>query len=352
MAAQQNTLRAVTEHNFFPLSTTTMVKAYMTINAGSQRLGRLDLVLYDDSVPRTVKNFCELLQEPETDKGFLNCSFHRIIRGFMAQGGDFTNGDGTGGRSIYGKTFADENFLHKHNRPGILSMANAGRDTNGSQFFLCFRATPHLDGKHVVFGHVDLDTCESVLKKLEQVKTGPNDRPLVEITIAECGVINEEPPQTGDDNEIELEQEDVQESEPNPAEDQDEIELPEEEEEPPKTKAEALRRRMRKLKMKMNQARQLNKQEVLREGERLGSVEGEAKARKRQMMQDKKLQQAEWESRNAKALEVAAGHGIDGKYLVQQADSSLVRSSSVETNLRSVFYDLKVFSLATICTHT
>ena len=156
----------------------------MTINAGSQRLGRLDLVLYDDSVPRTVKNFCELLQDPETDKGFLNCSFHRIIRGFMAQGGDFTNGDGTGGRSIYGKTFADENFLHKHNRPGILSMANAGKDTNGSQFFLCFRATPHLDGKHVVFGRVT--DGMAVVKKVESYGTAGGD-PKAKIIISDCG---------------------------------------------------------------------------------------------------------------------------------------------------------------------
>ena len=98
-----------------------------------------------------------------------------------------------------------------------------------------------------------------------------------------------------------------------------------EDEEPPKTKADALKQRLRKLKLKMNQARQLNKQEVLREGERLGSMEGAAKARKRQMTQDKKLKEAEWKARNAKALEIAKAHGVDGKHLVEQADTSLVR---------------------------
>ncbi|KAG7370623.1 peptidylprolyl isomerase [Nitzschia inconspicua] len=335
-----------------------MVKrAYLKLQAGSDPLGELPLILYDDSVPKTVNNFVHFLQQTEDGKGYLNSSFHRIIKGFMAQGGDFLKGDGTGSTSLYGPSFRDENFLHRHDHPGVLSMANSGKDTNGSQFFITFRPTPHLNNKHVVFGHVDLssETSRDVLLALEKVKTDRTDRPLVPITIVKCGVVEEPsaeavPPSKGsDENEIDLSNDDDDnhnnndnsnnktgeqdkvnpvDAEPNPAEGPNDEELRKEEEEEaaPKTKAEELRQRMRKLKMKINQARQLNKQEVLKEGERLGSVEGAAKARKRQMMQDRKLKEQEWKARNSKALELAAASGLDGKYLVEQADSSLKKA--------------------------
>ena len=114
--------------------------------------------------------------------------FHRIIPGFMAQGGDFTLGDGRGGESIYGRTFPDENFNRKHTGSGILSMANAGPNTNGSQFFLCFGATPHLDGKHCVFGSVTKDD-NKVLDALEAhgSGSGKTSKPCI---IAECGQLS------------------------------------------------------------------------------------------------------------------------------------------------------------------
>jgi cyclophilin family peptidyl-prolyl cis-trans isomerase len=328
-----------------------MVKrAYMKLQAGGKPLGQLDLILYEDDVPRTVANFVHYLQLP-AKKGYRQSNFHRIIKGFMAQGGDFLNDDGTGSTSMYGSSFRDENFLHRHDRRGMLSMANSGPHTNGVQFFITFRPTPHLDNKHVVFGHVDLSASGSraILTALEKVRTDRNDRPLQDVKIVDCGVVEEDEKQKAvDDNEIDLEEEEVEDDEkklePNPAAGDNEVELPDEEEEleeePPKTKAEALRQRMRKLKMKINQVKQLNKQEVLKEGERLGSVEGAAKARKRQQMLDKKAQEAEWKARNSQALEKAAAVGLDGKYLTEQADSSIRKAMRKEEKAAANQFDI------------
>ena len=167
---------------------------FFNITQGDETLGRIVMQLYMDITPKTAENFRALCTG---EKGvgnagkplhFKGCTFHRVIKDFMIQGGDFTMGNGTGGESIYGEKFDDENFKMKHTEGGLLSMANAGPGTNGSQFFITSRDTPHLDNKHVVFGRV-VEGME-VVRKIEDVEKGESDKPVVDVVIEDCGEID------------------------------------------------------------------------------------------------------------------------------------------------------------------
>eukprot|EP00903_Cladosiphon_okamuranus_P010253 g9708.t1 len=171
-------------------------RIFMDIKIADRNAGRMVFELFASVVPRTSENFRALCtgergisKKTNQRLHFKDSIFHRIIPGFMAQGGDFTRGDGTGGESIYGDKFADENFVRSHQGRGLLSMANAGPDTNGSQFFITFGTAPHLDGRHTVFGK--LVEGMDVLDIMEKVSTGGNDRPRLPVTIDDCGQVGE-----------------------------------------------------------------------------------------------------------------------------------------------------------------
>ena len=167
-------------------------KVYFDITVDGAEAGRIVFGMFGNTVPKTVKNFSSLAKG---DSGtgnsgkklhFKDSKFHRIIPGFMAQGGDFTAGNGTGGESIYGAKFADENFDIKHTKPYLLSMANAGPNTNGSQFFITFKETPWLNGRHVVFGEVI--EGQDVVDALEKIGSGSGATSKTAV-ISDCGVL-------------------------------------------------------------------------------------------------------------------------------------------------------------------
>eukprot|EP01056_Protomagalhaensia_sp_Gyna25_P000843 Protomagalhaensia_sp_Gyna_25__842@NODE_1405_length_1866_cov_74_275315_g1132_i0_p2_GENE_NODE_1405_length_1866_cov_74_275315_g1132_i0NODE_1405_length_1866_cov_74_275315_g1132_i0_p2_ORF_typecomplete_len195_score15_63Pro_isomerase/PF00160_21/6_7e56_NODE_1405_length_1866_cov_74_275315_g1132_i012481832 len=163
---------------------------FFDIAIGGVQVGRILMELFKDVCPKTTENFRQFCTGEhianKLSQGYKGSQFHRVIRDFVVQGGDFLHNDGTGNLSIYGSSFADENFTLKHDKPGLLSMANSGPNTNGSQFFITCQPCEWLNGKNVVFGQVLNDDSMLVVRKIEYTP-GTGDKPKLPVVITQCG---------------------------------------------------------------------------------------------------------------------------------------------------------------------
>jgi peptidyl-prolyl isomerase D len=186
---------------------------YFDIAVHGTSLGRITFELFMDQVPKTAKNFLALCRGTVDGLHYKGSRFHRVIKGFMVQGGDIVNGDGSGGVSIYGSVFEDESFVRKHDQPLLLSSANRGPDTNASQFFITCAICPHLDDKHVVFGRVV--SGEDIVRKMEELETNSDDEPIHLAIITDCGEVREDTAQIVEeeeeivDQQVELDQDET-----------------------------------------------------------------------------------------------------------------------------------------------
>jgi len=163
---------------------------FFDIAVGGKEIGRLKMELFRDICPKTAENFRQFCtgeyKKDGVPIGYKGCTFHRVIKDFMIQGGDFVNSDGTGLTSIYGGKFKDENFTKTHDSAGILSMANSGKHTNGCQFFITCTKCDFLDQKHVVFGKV-IEDGMLIVRKVENIPTDGSNKPRVPVVIVQCG---------------------------------------------------------------------------------------------------------------------------------------------------------------------
>lgn len=335
-------------------------KVYLDIAKGSQLLGRVTFELYRDITPLTAENFRALCTgEQGTGKHtkkklhYRGNKFHRIIDGFVMQGGDIENGDGSGGESIYGPSFNDENFERRHAHAGLLSMANCGPDTNASQFFITLKPCPHLDGRHVVFGQV-VDGMD-VIFECAKVPTDMNDKPRIPVTIYDCGEVDTKVQHIGEDELIgsltgvtkrereriekikQLEQEDLKKAqEEEKVKGVVEVDEDIENQDHPEFKDEKARK-LHELKLKMNQARKMNNQAVIEENERLSNPAF-----------DRMRKRKEWEEQQKDYMAEVGKKGVsmEKKYLtdtVSKTEKMKKRNQKKETFGWDVFNDDAVY---------
>jgi len=312
-------------------------QVYLDVSIGAKAAGRIVFELFTDLTAKTAENFRGLCTGEYGNVGigartkklhYSNTQFHRIVDGFVLQGGDIINGDGTGGYSIYGPTYADESFERKHACAGLLSMANKGRNTNSSQFFLTLKPCPHLDGKHVVFGQV-IEGME-VVRKISKTPVDMNDKPKIPVIIIDCGEVNDyrnflryDPFQKSLIDDIEKQKQKLKESKETPeeiqitkgkdqSEDNEQTDVIETDSILPlsnKLPADKLEK-LQMLKMKINEARKLNNKAVLEEERKMNDPNYE-----------KRVKRDKWEEKKKELDEQYQLKGLDPEksYLDQTA---------------------------------